>query len=90
MAGQLEADLLEVARRGRALAGPRNDGHNEALVRLAVERELRLDQPVGVVQDRVRAGVHSETRGCRSPNLILNWFMARAQPRVPVPRALAL
>ncbi len=25
-------------------------------------------------------------RGSRSPNRILNWFMARVQPRVPVPR----
>lgn len=44
MAGQLEADLLVVAFGERVLAGAREDGLDEALVRFAVERELRLDQ----------------------------------------------
>ncbi|KUL50602.1 hypothetical protein ADL28_25365 [Streptomyces violaceusniger] len=58
----MEGDLLVVAGRERVLAGPGEDGLDEALVRLAVERELRLDQPVGVVQDGVGTGVHGGPR----------------------------
>ncbi|MGY3685024.1 hypothetical protein [Streptomyces sp. TE33382] len=74
MAGQLEADLLVVAYGERVLAGPREDGFDEALVRFAIQRKFRLDQSVGVVQDRVRAGAWraslpgaSRAGGRRSP-----------------------
>jgi len=56
VAGEREGSLLQVAGGERVLAGPREHGFDEALIRCAVQRELRPEQSVGVVQGRVRAG----------------------------------
>ncbi|MGA5171347.1 MULTISPECIES: hypothetical protein [Streptomyces] len=64
VAGELEGELLQVAGGEGVLVTPGEDGLDEALVRFAIEREPGVDQAVGVVQDRVGAGVHGWPR-CR-------------------------
>lgn len=62
--GQLQRDLLVVAGLDRVpRVGPRQHGLDQRLVRLAVERQFRLDQTLGVVQDGVGAG-HEDALTC--------------------------